>query len=105
MKSTDDSLAYTHTLLSFRLPSLSEDDLAFQAVEREEIRSEIGDLVPFLIESKSTVRYTSTREAWTAIWDRIGGQVSFPSRKLLIFRAMSHLIKSCYFDSWRYSAR
>jgi hypothetical protein len=70
-------VAYLHTLLSFRLPSLDETYLKDSEVEAAEIKAEISRLVPFLVDQKSTIRYTTTREAYSSIWERIGAnQVS-----------------------------
>jgi hypothetical protein len=70
------SVAYLHTLLSFRLPSLEDHYLRDSGVEVAEIKTELSRLVPFLVDQKSTIRYTTPREAYSSIWERIGeGQV------------------------------
>jgi len=66
------SVAYLHTLLSFRLPSLDEIYIKDSGVDITDVKSEIGRLVPFLVDPKSTIRYTTTREAYSSIWERIG---------------------------------
>ncbi|KAL1411161.1 hypothetical protein Q8F55_002111 [Vanrija albida] len=66
-------LAYLHTLLSFRLPSLDSAYLAAAGVDPEDVKAEIAALVPFLTSAKSTTRYTSAQEAWGAVWEGIGG--------------------------------
>ena len=66
------SVAYLHTLLSFRLPALEEIYLRDSGVEITDVKSEIGRLVPFLVDPKSTIRYTTIREAYSSIWERIG---------------------------------
>lgn len=72
----DVSLAYTHTLLSFRLSSLSASTLSEQQVGEEEVKTEIETLAPFLVQPKSTERYTSVRECWGAVWEGIIERVS-----------------------------
>jgi hypothetical protein len=67
-----DSVSYLHTLLSFRLPSLDGTHLKDSGVEIADVQTEIGRLVPFLVDPKSTIRYTTTREAYSSIWERIG---------------------------------
>jgi hypothetical protein len=67
-----DSVAYLHTLLSFRLPSLDGTYLKDSGVEITDIKTEIGRLVPFLVDPQSTIRYTTAREAYSSIWERIG---------------------------------
>lgn len=70
------SAAYLHTLLSFRLPSLDNHYLKNSGIEATEIKTELSRLVPFLVGQKSTIRYTTTREAYSSVWERIGeGQV------------------------------
>ena len=66
------SMAYLHILLSFRLPSLSLSHLADQGISPDEIKSELGELVPFLVEPRSTVRHDTARQAWTSVWEFIG---------------------------------
>ena len=71
------SVAYLHTLLSFRLPSLENHYLKDSSIEATEIKTELSRLVPSLVDQKSTIRYTTTREAYSSIWERIGeGQAS-----------------------------
>jgi hypothetical protein len=70
------SLSYLHTLLSLRLPSMSPERLAQQDITIDEIKSEVTNLVPFLMDQKSTLRYTSAREAWSAVWETIGNGTS-----------------------------
>ncbi|GFZ47135.1 hypothetical protein JCM24511_04878 [Saitozyma sp. JCM 24511] len=78
-------LAYVHTLLSFRLPSLSRAHLDSQAVSGDEVKEELGHVVPFLLEPRSTVRYESARDAWAAVWEAIGsGLDPTPTIDLLI---------------------
>lgn len=69
-------MAYLHTLLSFRLPSLSEDYLKQQRVETGEVRKELAELAPFLKEG-SIVRYESLSAAYGSVWEAIA-QVSDP---------------------------
>lgn len=69
-------MAYLHTLLSFRLPSLSEDYLKQQRVETGEVREELAELAPFLKEG-SIVRYESLSAAYGSVWEAIA-QVSDP---------------------------
>ena len=65
-------MAYLHTLLSFRLPSLDEIYVRDSDVAASDIKSELSRLVPFLVDQKSTIRYTTTREAYTSTWEQIG---------------------------------
>ena len=70
------SVAYLHTLLSFRLPSLDNHYLKDSGIDTTEIKTELSRLVPFLVDQKSTIRCTTTREAYSSVWERIGeGQV------------------------------
>ncbi len=73
------SLAYLHTLLSLRLPSLSPSHLSHQDVSAGEVKREMGSSVTFLIEPTSIIRYGSAREAWGGIWEAIGKEVVRPS--------------------------
>ncbi|OCF39565.1 hypothetical protein I317_06627 [Kwoniella heveanensis CBS 569] len=67
-------IAYIHTLLSYRLPSLDATYLATGTTGRIHIRTYIGRLVPFLVEPRSTVRYESLGAAWGSVWEIIGSQ-------------------------------
>ncbi|OWZ74316.1 hypothetical protein AYX14_00256 [Cryptococcus neoformans] len=71
-------IAYIHALLSFRLPSLSSTHLASQDLETLDIRTCLGELVPFLADPKSTVRYESIGSAWGNVWESIGSEMSTP---------------------------
>jgi len=86
------SVAYLHILLSFRLPSLDNHYLKDSGIEATEIKTELSRIVPFLVDQKSTIRYTTTREAYSSIWERIGdGEVRlqyYPLSKLLIHRSL-----------------
>ncbi|WVW79523.1 hypothetical protein I302_101492 [Kwoniella bestiolae CBS 10118] len=64
-------IAYLHTLLSFRLPSLSSSYLVEADLTSQEIKESIGKLVPFLVDPKSTVRYENPSSAWGNVWDKI----------------------------------
>ncbi|OCF79062.1 hypothetical protein I204_01006 [Kwoniella mangroviensis CBS 8886] len=64
-------IAYLHTLLSFRLPSLSSNYLQQANITPQEVKEYIGKLVPFLIDPKSTVRYENPSSAWGKVWDNI----------------------------------
>lgn len=66
-------MAYLHTLLSFRLPSLATEYLQQQRVQTSEVREELMDLLPFLREG-STVRYESLSSAYGSVWDAIAEQ-------------------------------
>ncbi|WVQ81383.1 hypothetical protein IAT38_003507 [Cryptococcus sp. DSM 104549] len=72
------SLAYVHTFLSFRLPSLSPTYISAQQLEVADLKSYLGQIVPFLVEPKSTVRYESLGEAWGSVWEAIGRDMSPP---------------------------
>ncbi|CAK9782884.1 hypothetical protein CC85DRAFT_240382 [Cutaneotrichosporon oleaginosum] len=61
-------MAYVHTLLSFRLPSLAPEYLEGEV---ESVRAELARLLPFLAE-RSTVRYDNARAAWGAVWEAMG---------------------------------
>ncbi|WVO15329.1 hypothetical protein L204_102985 [Cryptococcus depauperatus] len=65
-------LAYLHVLLSFRLPSLAPVYLHGQDLEPLDIITHIGQLVPFLVSAKSTVRHENFESAWTYVWEAIG---------------------------------
>lgn len=69
------SIAYVHTLLSSRLPSLSPIHLTSQDLETLEIKTSLGELVPFLVVPKSTVRYESIGSAWGNVWEAIGSEM------------------------------
>ncbi|WVR08939.1 hypothetical protein IAU60_005998 [Kwoniella sp. DSM 27419] len=69
-------IAYFHTLLSLRLPSLDPVYLAEAGVDSSEVKRFIGQLVPFLVEPKSTVRHESLSSAWGSVWEVIGTQSS-----------------------------
>lgn len=70
-------MAYLHTLLSFRLPSLAEEYLKQQRVQSQEVRHELVDLAPFLKEG-SVVRYESLSAAYGSVWDSIASQSDHP---------------------------
>ncbi|WWC72945.1 uncharacterized protein I206_106909 [Kwoniella pini CBS 10737] len=82
-------IAYLHTLLSFRLPSLSPEYIQDADVTVQEIKEYIGQLIPFLIDQKSTVRYENLSSAWGSIWDKINQEHSSnqPNTK-----ALQHLL-------------
>lgn len=65
------SLAYVHLLLSYRLPSMDPTFLGQQGVTADELKTDLAALVPFLVDPKSTVRYESVRQAWTAVWENL----------------------------------
>lgn len=67
-------MAYIHTLLSLRLPSLAPPYLSAQSIPPQEAKDELASLLPFLAD-KSTVRYASARDAWGAVWEAIGAEV------------------------------
>lgn len=73
----NDSVAYVHTLLSFRLPSLAEEYLKQQRVDPKEVRGELVDLAPFLKEG-SVVRYESLSAAYGSVWDSVAAQSDTP---------------------------
>lgn len=66
------SLAYLHTLLAFRLPSLDQYYLTDAGVGFADVKAEIGRLAPFLGDQKSTTRFTTAREAYSSVWEKIG---------------------------------
>jgi hypothetical protein len=74
----DHRLAYLHTLLSLRLPSLDNRYLKEGKLSVADVKAEIDALVPFLSDQKSTVRYGSVREAWEAVWGTIGETLVSP---------------------------
>lgn len=82
-------IAYIHTLLSFRLPSLSPTHLASQDLETLDIKTCLGELVPFLIDPKSTVRYESIGSAWGAVWESIGSEMSSPPSAQILQQLLS----------------
>ncbi|EAL19975.1 hypothetical protein CNBF3020 [Cryptococcus deneoformans B-3501A] len=82
-------IAYIHTLLSFRLPSLSPTHLASQDLETLDIKTCLGELVPFLFDPKSTVRYESIGSAWGAVWEFIGSEMSSPPSTQILQQLLS----------------
>lgn len=83
--STNPSMAYIHTLLSLRLPSLAPEYLSYQDLDPGEVKRELGDLVPFLLDPASSVRYESARAAWGAVWEAIGQLDGAQDPKTLVF--------------------
>lgn len=55
--------------------------MAQQGVETDDVKAEIGTLVPFLTAPKSTTRFESVEQAWGSVWDAM--QASAPPRALL----------------------
>ncbi|KAK8844066.1 hypothetical protein IAR55_006860 [Kwoniella newhampshirensis] len=76
-------LAYVHTLLSFRLPSLDPTYLSAQEVESAGLKGYLGQLVPFLVDAKSTVRHETLSFAWGSVWEIIGSDQTSPSPSML----------------------
>jgi hypothetical protein len=66
------STAYLHTLLAFRLPSLDDYYLKDASLSFAEVKAELARLAPFLADQKSTIRYTTAREAYSSVWECIG---------------------------------
>ncbi|ORX39316.1 hypothetical protein BD324DRAFT_619238 [Kockovaella imperatae] len=64
-------ISYVHILLSYRITSLSPNSLAEGGVSGPEIKAEVSAFVPFLTDSKSTTRFETVRDAWSAVWDII----------------------------------
>jgi len=64
-------LAYLHTLLTLRLPSLHPAHLSQQHLAAADVKSALGSLVPFLVEPRSTVRYDNARSAYSAVWEAV----------------------------------
>ncbi|KAJ9117521.1 hypothetical protein QFC22_004371 [Naganishia vaughanmartiniae] len=72
-------MAYVHLLVTHALPSLqytpSERPSSSDSHQlRAEVLDEFLDLVPFLGDKESTLRYTSVKEAWEDVWTRIGSR-------------------------------
>lgn len=65
------SIAYAHLVLSFHRHDLS----SAPAAERAELRTEISRLLPFMGDTKSTVRFESARRAWEAVWSNVGEEL------------------------------
>ncbi|KAK4685742.1 hypothetical protein P7C73_g4402, partial [Tremellales sp. Uapishka_1] len=84
-------LAYIHTMLSLRLPSLSPEHLIAQSVHVAELKDDIGRLVPFLQDVKSTVRHGTLREAWSSPWEAIGEDLEPPPDTSLLIRLLDTL--------------
>ncbi|WWC63867.1 uncharacterized protein I303_106472 [Kwoniella dejecticola CBS 10117] len=84
-------IAYLHTLLSFRLPSLSLDYLHEADILPQEIKEFIGKSLPFLIDQKSTVRYENIPSAWGSVWDKITLEKS-SARSETDIKALHHLL-------------
>ncbi|KIR99920.1 hypothetical protein L804_02556 [Cryptococcus deuterogattii 2001/935-1] len=82
-------IAYVHTLLSFRLPSLSPTHLTSQDLETLDIKTSLGELVPFLVVPKSTVRYESIGSAWGNVWEAIGSEISSPPSTEILRQLLS----------------
>ncbi|ODN80965.1 hypothetical protein L202_03077 [Cryptococcus amylolentus CBS 6039] len=72
------SMAYLHTLLSYRLPSLHPTHLKSQDVEASELKSYFNLLTPFLVEPKSTTRHESLGSAWGSVWEAISSDMDVP---------------------------
>lgn len=81
----DSSIAYIHTLMSLRLPSLSPEHLLQQDISPSELTKEFADLLPWLFDPTSTVRYESARSAWAAVWEAIGRLDGAQDPKTLVF--------------------
>ncbi|KAL7421017.1 Zinc finger HIT domain-containing protein 2 [Cryptotrichosporon argae] len=64
------TLAYLHTLLSLRLPSLARQSAANSSAH--DVSAALAPLVPFLFDQKSTTRHASAREAYESTWASIG---------------------------------
>lgn len=69
-------MAYIHVCLSFRLPSLDTLYLEKEQISPSIVKADLGRLLPFLVDSKSTLRYTSVREAYSAIWEKLGDDLN-----------------------------
>ncbi|WWC91059.1 uncharacterized protein L201_006000 [Kwoniella dendrophila CBS 6074] len=67
-------IAYIHILLSYRIPSLSPEYLRASDISSQEIKDNINELLPFLVNPKSTTRYENISSAWGSVWDKIIGQ-------------------------------
>ncbi|KAI9636945.1 uncharacterized protein MKK02DRAFT_34020 [Dioszegia hungarica] len=85
------SLAYIHTLLSSRLPSLSPWHRAAQGVSADDLKTDVTALIPFLADQKSTIRYTSAREAYSTVWEIIGTTLDPAPPPDLLIRLLSPL--------------
>lgn len=85
------SLGYFHTLLSSRLPSLSPSDLSSQRISSTDLRTDLNPLIPFLADQKSTIRYSTAREAYSAIWETIGASLDPAPPPELLIRLLSPL--------------
>nr|XP_031861499.1 uncharacterized protein CI109_003103 [Kwoniella shandongensis]KAA5528571.1 hypothetical protein CI109_003103 [Kwoniella shandongensis] len=76
-------IAYLHTLLSFRLPSLDSSFISAQELDASELKTYIGQLVPFLVDAKSTVRHETFSSAWGSVWEVICSDLQSPSPSTL----------------------
>lgn len=85
------SIAYIHVLLSNRLPLLSESYLSSPHFSTSELRSDFTTLIPFLSDQKSTVRYNTAREAYSAVWEVIGITEDVAPPPDLLIRLLSPL--------------
>ncbi|WVQ73782.1 hypothetical protein IAR50_003362 [Cryptococcus sp. DSM 104548] len=72
------SMAYLHTLLSYRLPSLHPIYQRSQDVEASELKAYFGLLVPFLVDPRSTTRHESLGSAWGSVWEAISSDMDVP---------------------------
>lgn len=46
--------------------------LKAEDIPSADVKAEFGELLPFLSDPKSSVRYESARQSWSAIWENIG---------------------------------
>ncbi|WRT69223.1 uncharacterized protein IL334_006207 [Kwoniella shivajii] len=84
-------IAYLHTLLSFRLPALSYAYLQESDISPQEMKEYLGQLVPFLVQPKSTTRYENLSSAWGDVWDKIGDEMSSPPTISILLQLLSLL--------------
>lgn len=91
---TQRSVAYFHVLLSSRLPSLSTAQIASQQTQPDEVKTSISRLVPFVTDQRSTTRYESARQAYSAVWEAIGSSLESPPTQgstTLLLRLLGYL--------------
>jgi hypothetical protein len=66
-------------------------NLASQGVSADDLKSDVSALIPFLADQKSTVRYTSSREAYSTVWESIGPTLDPAPPPDLLIRLLSPL--------------
>lgn len=66
------SVGYIHVLLAFRLPSFDSFYLIDADIHPNEVKQQLDNFLPFLMNHKSTLRYDNIRDAYSSVWERLG---------------------------------